>query len=177
MIPSIPVPTDNIYKFTCLFGLTLIVSAFFGFIACYNAALDAKLKHYELVVQLEAKDAKTKAETDLIDLHKKVIDVTKSNEQIVTGCCTAVLIFGVVLSIYGARNWRLKIQERDDRMAQVQISKIEKEVEKLSLEITKLQNEGTIIPISNVPEGTPLAAPVSGGPKASAGSLPNSLDD
>lgn len=30
MEPSIPIPTDNVYKFLCLFGLTVFISSMLG---------------------------------------------------------------------------------------------------------------------------------------------------
>jgi len=135
MQPSLPVPTDNIYKFSCLFGLVLIVSAIFAFVTSYSSSLDRKVKHLEVMIPLEAKENRTKAENDLLALHKRLIEVTKLNEQMTIWPVAVVMVLGLSLSWYGAKKWNQVIQTSDDKLADLQIRKLEAEVAKLEAEV------------------------------------------
>jgi len=137
MAPSVPVPTDNIFKFACLFGLALIVSSIFAFVATYTSSLDRKVKYAEALIPLEAKAQRTKVEEDTLAMNKKLIEVTKSNENAAGVAIAIVLVLGLSLSSYGATRWHRDIQQRDDRLAALQIEKLEVEIAKLRAE-TKL---------------------------------------
>jgi hypothetical protein len=135
MTPSIPIPTDNIYKFSCLFGLVLIVAGIFSYVSIYATSLDRKIKFAEVVISLEAKADRTKSENDLLGLHKKLIEVTKSNQDVATAWVGTVLGLGIVMSFAGARAWYTKIQLRDDKLAELQLERAELEVERLRREL------------------------------------------
>ena len=135
MQPSFPIPTDNIYKFGCLFGLVLIVSSIFSFVSSYSSALDRKVRYSEIVIPLEAKSSRTKIEEDLLTLNKKLIEVTRSNEKYAAQGLAAVLGVGIALSAYGARKWYRLVQIRDDRIAELQLRKLAAEVAKLEAEV------------------------------------------
>lgn len=133
---SLSVPTDNIYKFACLFGLALIISSVFSFVAVYTSTLDQKVKHLEVIITLEAKTQRTKAEDEVLSMHRRLIDVSKSNEDAAGFLIGVLLTFGGGLSLYGARKWNSEIQSRDDRLAKLQIEKLEAEIAKLRADIS-----------------------------------------
>src|SRR6218665_2275368 len=81
MIPSLSTPTDNLYNFSCIFGLVLIVSAVFGFIAVYSASLEQKAKYVETKISLEARSNRSASEEQLLALQNKLIEVTSDNEK------------------------------------------------------------------------------------------------
>lgn len=137
MTPSLSVATDNIYKFACLFGLALIISSIFAFVSTYTASLDRKIKYSETIIPLEAKAQRTKAEDDLLAMNKKLIEVTKSNEEVAGIIIIVILAVGISLSIAGAQMWYSTIQKRDDRLAALQQEKLEIEIEKLRSELAK----------------------------------------
>ena len=131
MNPSLPIPTDNIYKFVCLFGLVLVISSIYAYVATYTASLDRKIKYFEVVIPLEAKSPRSKSEDDLLALNRKLVEVTQSNQKSATRMISAVLGAGLALSLIGAVKWYVKIQVRDDKLAQLQIDKLQAEIEKL----------------------------------------------
>ncbi|RYY90114.1 MAG: hypothetical protein EOO15_03920 [Chitinophagaceae bacterium] len=135
MQPSIPIPTDNIYKFACLFGLVLIVAGIFAFVSSYSSALDRKVHYSEALIPLEAKAQRTKAEDAILAMNKNLIEVTKSNENVANGFITVVLVIGGSLSFYGAGKWHSVIQKRDDQLASLQLRKLEAEVKRLEAEV------------------------------------------
>ena len=144
MQPSVPIPTDNIYKFACLFGLALIVSAIFSFVASYSSSLDRKVRYMEIVIPLEAKTEKSKTEEDQLAMNRKLISVTKENEQAATVAISAVLVAGLLLSLYGATKWHQIVQKRDDQLAELQLRKLAAEVARLEAhgEKDKAPNDG-----------------------------------
>lgn len=137
MTPSLPVATDNIYKFVCLFGLALIISSIFTFVSTYTASLDRKVKYSEAIIPLEAKAQRSKAEDDLLAMNKKLIEITKSNENAVGTIIIVILAVGISLSVSGAQMWYSTIQKRDDMLAALQREKLELEIQKLRLELAK----------------------------------------
>ena len=136
MTPSLPIATDNIYKFTCLFGLALIVVGIFSFVSVYSTSLEQSVKYTEVIIQLEAKEQRNKADNDLLELHKKLIEVTSSNRSAGIHFVSLVIGAGITLSVWGACLWYRKIQVRDDKLAQLQLEKIELEVSKLRSEMS-----------------------------------------
>jgi len=135
MAPSIPIPTDNIYKFCCLFGLALIISAVFSFVSIYNASLDRKVQLNDLIIELQAKAERTPADESKLQVNKKLVEIVKSNESTGNTAVEVLLGFGLLLSGGGAYKWFTKIQLRDDKMAELQLAKLEAEVKKLKAEL------------------------------------------
>jgi len=133
MNPSLPIPTDNIYKFACLFGLTLIVSSIFTFVAVYSSSLDKKLQYFQSVVTLEAKIEKSTEDGELLKLNKRMLEVTKGNEEAAYAFAGAVISLGAFISFWGAGKWHSVIQLRDDRLANLQLEKLQAEVDALKL--------------------------------------------
>lgn len=148
MQPSLPVPTDNIYKFSCLFGLVLIVSAVIAIASVYSSSLDRKIVYVQAVIALDSKAERTKQEEDSLKLNRLLIDVTKKNEDYVNIWLGVVIGFGLCLSGFGAMQWHRTIQRRDDQLAELQI-------QKLQAEIAKIQAE---IPLPSSPDIPPPAA-------------------
>lgn len=131
MNTSLPIPTDNIYKFACFFGLALIVSAIFSYASIYTASLDRKIRYFETVTALEGKSPRTKGEDDLLAMNKRLIEVTKDNEQTASMVVGGAIGLGLTLSVFGALKWYRVIQPRDDRIATLQREKLEAEIAKL----------------------------------------------
>lgn len=135
MQPSLPVPTDNIYKFSCLFGLVLIVSAVIAIASVYSNSLDRKIVYVQAVIALDSKAERTKQEEESLKLNRLLIDVTKKNEDYVNIWLGVVIGFGLCLSGFGAMQWHRTIQRRDDQLAELQIQKLQAEIAKIQAEI------------------------------------------
>lgn len=134
MAPYLPVPTDNIYKFACFFGLALIISSLFAFVSIYTTSLDRKIKYSEVIISLEAKEHRNKAEDNMLALNKQLINITKSNANFAGICIAIALAVGILLSSLGAAKWNRVIQKRDDKLVALQIEKLEVEISKLRAE-------------------------------------------
>lgn len=146
MISNFPIATDNIYKFACLFGLAIIISSIFSYVNIYSSTLDRKVKLSEAIISIEAKEELTKAEKNALELNKKLIEIAKTNEQSAQRVIGVAFGFGLVLSIYGALQWRIRIQDRDDFLAKLQIEKIRAEIAKLELEVNGMRTPKSEVP-------------------------------
>jgi positive regulator of sigma E activity len=135
MTPSLSVPTDNIYKFACLFGLALILVSAFSFVTTYTTNLDRKVRYSEVVISLDSKSPRSKNEDDLLELNKKLLEVTNSNEKTANIAIGFVFFLGAALSFLGASSWYIKVQQRDDQLVNLQMQKLEAEISKLYVEI------------------------------------------
>ena len=140
MIPNLPIATDNIYKFACLFGLAIIIASILSFVSVYSSTLDRKVALSEVVISLEAKEQLTKAEENTLELNKKLVEVAQRNERFAQSIIGGAFAVGLLLSIYGAYHWHTKIQARDDLLATLQIEKIRAEIAKLQLEMNRLNS-------------------------------------
>ena len=132
MTPSLPVPTDNIYKFACFFGLVLIVSGIFSFVAVYSNSLASKVKYMEAIIGLESTATREKADEERFNLNQTLLEITSKNEETAQRAISVVLAAGILLAGYGAWKWKTIVQPKDDRIAQLQVEKLELEVARLA---------------------------------------------
>ena len=162
MTPSLSVPTDNIYKFACLFGLALILISSFSFVTTYTTNLDRKVRYSEVVISLDSKAPRSKNENDLLELNKKLLEITNANEKAANMAIGFVFSLGATLSLIGARSWYRKVQQRDDQLVRLQMQKLEAEISKLNMEIevekAKIPNRSKNI-ASNGNDGEPIIQP------------------
>lgn len=155
MPPNIPIPTDNIYKFACLFGLALIITSIFSFVSTYAAFFESRIKYVEVLISLDAKSPRSKIDDDLLTFNKKLIEISKSNETVANFVIGAVLSIGLGLSFWGATRWYQKIQSRDDRLAQLQIQKLKVEIIKLRVDIRASKLKLSTVPARPVTADEP----------------------
>jgi len=139
MNPSVSVPTDNIYKFMCLFGLAIIVVSIFSFASVYSNNLDKKIFYYEKLNNLEKIESKSKLEEDSYKMYTSLVEITNKNEKYFNKFIGIVMGFGCVLSVIGFYKWFSITQKRDDKIADLQMQKIEIELYKLKIEKQELE--------------------------------------
>lgn len=139
MTPSLQIATDNVYKFLCLFGLALIVVSIVSLVSTYTASLDRKIKYSEVVISLEANSPRSKVDEDRLEMNKKLIAVSKSNENFANIVLAFILVIGVVFSLIGFWLWYERIQMRDDKLAQLQLEKLQAEIAKLRADVASSQ--------------------------------------
>ncbi|WOB06933.1 hypothetical protein [Piscinibacter gummiphilus] len=117
--------------------MALVITSIYAYVSTYTASLDRKIKYFEVIITLEAKSQRSKPEEDLLTLNKKLVEVAQSNQKSATQITSAVLGAGIALSLLGALKWYVKIQARDDTLAQLQIEKLQAEIAKLKYEIDR----------------------------------------
>lgn len=64
-------------------------------------------------------------------LNKKLREIAMENEKVLNLLLGAVIAIGSILSLYGADRWHKKIQQRDDKIVELQIEKLQIEIANL----------------------------------------------
>ena len=128
MFPNLSIATDNIYKFACLFGLALILASIFSFVSVYNYTLDKNIALSETIITIEAKNERSKIENDKLELFKKILEISNTNQKAANEYIGISIGIGLLLSVFGALAWMSKIQTRDDLLAELQIEKLRAEI-------------------------------------------------
>jgi hypothetical protein len=100
----------------------------------YTATLERKVEYSQAIISLEEKAQRSKAEDELLEMTRQLRDVTTKNGNFGNTVVSAALGAGIALSLIGALYWYKKIQLRDDKLAQLQIEKLEAEIAKLRAE-------------------------------------------
>lgn len=131
MTPSLPVPTDNLYKFACLFGLVLVVTGVFSFVAVYASSLERKAALMEAIFTLEDKLEKPMVEQKRLFLNQTLLEKTANDESFANKLLGVVLGSGFLLAGWGWWNWKRVVHPRDERVAVLQVEKLELEVGRL----------------------------------------------
>jgi hypothetical protein len=146
MIPSVPLPTDNLYKFLCLLGLAIVLAGMAAVYAVYNDALEAKIRLLtELATTPSAVDTPASAPSPLVDLKRKLLTTTQRNEQFYAWVIGLSMGVGCLLVAFGATRWYKVVQLRDDKIADLQCRKLELEVQGMEAAI-RSRNESSSQP-------------------------------
>lgn len=127
MNSNIPLPTDNIYKFYALFGLLLVISSILATIYVSNQIFSSGLnlvKQYEEIKQLTPEE--TPLTISLIENQLKNLGANKNTQLQILG---GIIGLGLALMIYGFWHWHHKIQPKHDKLLDLQIQKLEKELQ------------------------------------------------
>jgi hypothetical protein len=148
MESRIPVPTDNIFKFSALFGLLLFVFACGSLLymnATSNATIMVSIPELEALKELADPSRSDKAKIAILE---RKIEITKTDRNFYSIAIGGLLLVAVVAMVYGFQRWHSQIQPVLDETAKVQL-----EIAKLQLD--KLQRELGINPVSQAPSGAP----------------------
>lgn len=135
---SLSIPTDNIYKFGCIFGLALIISSVISFVSVYTASLEKKVAYSEIIIKLKVKSYRTTPEKEILTLNERLLEITKNNEDFANKVFGVLAGLGVSLSFSAFSQWYRVIQKRDDRVADLQLEKLELEIRQVKAELRRL---------------------------------------
>jgi hypothetical protein len=102
------------------------------------------VRYQQAIIQLEAKTDRTKAENDLLALTTRLAEITKSNESAANSVAAGAAGVGLALSLWAGWRWRHKIQSRDDRLAELQIQKLEVELASLRRAESEISRRSTL---------------------------------
>lgn len=135
MTPSIPLPTDNFYKFLCFLGLVLMAVSVFAYASVQSATVQELTTYWTTVVELDGKDEKSKVDTHRLEFAKDMAKATAENAQASRNILMVIFVVGGVLSMIGGYYWLEKIQPRDNEIANLQRDELRMEVVKLQAEV------------------------------------------
>jgi hypothetical protein len=135
MFPSVPLPTDNLYKFLSLLGLALVIASIAGLTAVYVSSLDTKTRLGLEIIELEAHPAPLPpGHQEKLGLKKRIFEITKNNERDAMLFLSLPLIVGSLLLVFGGKKWSV-VQARDDQIGQLHLRKLTAEVAGLEAEL------------------------------------------
>jgi hypothetical protein len=142
MTPSVPLPTENLYKFVCMLGLALVISCVAAHVVLHGSQLSQKVQLLTEIADLEA--VKPLPEQKLA-LKRQVLEVIVADEKTYRLALGVILGLGVVMIWAGGTKWYRDVQLRDDEVARLQLEKLTLEVEFLrearSRNRTKVQQD------------------------------------
>lgn len=124
------VPTDNLYKFAAIFGLTLIVLSFYLMNQTYNSLTS---KANELEVQDMIHQIKTDVDSTSVDLKIEKIKHDKEVFQLMEKVDKypkaiylnlLILMVGVIMSFWGFIQWYYKTQKKQDEILENEKTKL-----------------------------------------------------
>jgi hypothetical protein len=137
MQPSIPIPTDNIYKFVALFGLSLFISSGLASVAVHFYFNNILYKR-----TMESEILKTKADPSEEEKIRKgylerFVSISMSDRKVFTWMLSGIAGIGVVLMAGGFSLWNTRIQPKQDELLNLQIEKIRREIQVLEKQLEK----------------------------------------
>jgi hypothetical protein len=137
MTPSIPIATDNIYKFLALFGLVMFISDLWAlayFVGKYN---EIGYENYLELEVLKAKGTLSSEEKVKRFVLEEVAKIIKRDWRILGSLLIACAIIGFFLSALGYYSWFKKVQPKQDELLNLQIEKMKYEIQVLNKELEK----------------------------------------
>jgi hypothetical protein len=109
MEPNIPIPTDNIYKFACLFGLTVFISSMLGSIYVTTRFNELSSKNILELAELRAKENLSTVESTQMAILERHIEVNRSDRKIFEVLLVACIAGNFWLSVWAFREWFKKV--------------------------------------------------------------------
>jgi hypothetical protein len=141
MEPNIPIPTDNIYKFSTLFALAVFIATIPAMAYLIGKQNELFFKSLEDLLLLETQENLSKA-----DLVKKVILERHLNINVFSlskyiYALWAINVIAVIVFSAFSVYWSKNIQPKQDEFFNLQIEKIKREIQILDKQLEKKETE------------------------------------
>ncbi len=94
----------------------------------------------EEIAQLDSITTRSATENQRLELKRKVLEVTKSNERFFQAAVAAAFAIGVFTMLAGGLAWKKKVQELDDRLKELHVRKAEAELRLLENSLAESKN-------------------------------------
>ncbi|HEX9869591.1 MAG TPA: hypothetical protein VGC99_13545 [Candidatus Tectomicrobia bacterium] len=137
MTPTIPIPTDHVYKFHALCGLAILISSMIGLVYLhdrFNERIGKNYLKWEILnrkANLSQEEEVTKA---VLDMRLKL---DRADRKLMPKALGAIAGIGVVMMVFGFMLWHKKVQPKQDKLLELQIKKIEREILALDKELAE----------------------------------------
>jgi hypothetical protein len=143
MEPTVPIATDNIYKFYALFGLVMLIFSGVAFVYAYTQHYEAVYKDWIALETLRAKSESMLSTEEMVRkrvLERKIkIDRGNRNTYIrISGCIAGI---GLLLIGFGFYHWQTKVQPKQDQLLDLQLEKLRREIGALDTSILQRSTE------------------------------------
>jgi len=120
------VPTDNVYKFVAIFGLVMVIAAFWGVITQGSQTNDIVFVSAPEIAALEAAQTSTPSEKVKLEVLKKRLQVAVEDKKTINNYCVVLAVLGTLASFIGFSFWYSKIQKHQDRLLNLQVLEAER---------------------------------------------------
>ncbi|WP_341218017.1 hypothetical protein [Neptunomonas phycophila] len=129
---KIPIPTDNVYKFYAIFGIFLILLTVSTcvYITTLTQSFILKAKYDRQTAEISSQENKN----IIINLALESESRARSNQRFAITFSLFSLIIAVVLTVIGFNKWKKDIQSKNDNIMDLQIKKLEVELDMARLE-------------------------------------------
>tara|TARA_R100000049_G_scaffold5408_1_gene17130 strand:+ start:30298 stop:30705 length:408 start_codon:yes stop_codon:yes gene_type:complete len=132
MESKLPIPTDNIYKFSATFGLALMAISMTLLVLNGHQTNEIIWQNANAIYELQA--AKTDFSDEKQKILEKKIEIAVENRDILKWLFAVLFAIGFYGSLYGFHKWYKKIQPMHDEILELQRKK-------LALEVNILEKE------------------------------------
>jgi hypothetical protein len=134
MEPTVPIATDNIYKFYALFGLVVLIFSGVVFVYAYTKHYEAAYKDFLTLETLRATPESTLSAEDQVRkrILERKVKIDLSNKNIYSGISGAIGGIGILLMAVGFYHWQTKVQPKQDQLLDLQLEKLRREIEVLN---------------------------------------------
>ena len=128
MTPKLPVPTDNVYKFYVLFGLVILISSAFGSIYVTDLTNNRIFEIYTQIGKYKEDGEISSFEEGQIQMLEKLKEVALANKDIYGIVLAWSFATSLYVMAYGFYKWHMTIQRRDDRLIELKIKQLERDL-------------------------------------------------
>ncbi len=132
MESTVPIATDNIYKFYALFGLSIFISSLLTLAYIHIHFNEIIPKEYIEVETLKVKADLSQEEKIRKDVLERKTNIDVSDKNTFAKILGGFGGLGVLLMIFGFSRWQKRIQPRQDMLLDLQIEKIKREISALN---------------------------------------------
>ena len=139
MVPQLPVPTDNIYKFYALFGLALFVTSAVILVTANDLFDQRILEYFASIWEYQADGAVTDFEEGQIKNFELLIDIARSDRDVAMVASSVIGAVGFTAMLVGFARWHRIIQSQNDRLAELEMKHRELQIEQLELQVRQLK--------------------------------------
>ena len=137
MTPTMPMTTDNIYKFATLLGFALLATVvFLGIYMPEKYGQIAFNEHVELQV-LKSKDNPSKEDIIKIEALEMKDRLMSNNVHVLLWGSSILAIVGLILFFWGVVCWLRRVQPKQDELLNLQIEKTKREIQVLDKQLEK----------------------------------------
>jgi len=128
MTPKLPVPTDNVYKFYALFGLVILISSAFGTVYTTDVTNQRIFEIFTQIGEYKEDGEISSFEEGQIQMLEQLRDVAISNKELTLDVLAWSFAISLYVMGYGFYKWHMTIQRRDDRLTELKIRQLEKDL-------------------------------------------------
>jgi hypothetical protein len=128
MDSRIPVPTDNIYKFYALFGLLVAVFCAGSIIYVTKTTNELKIPLFLELQELKQVETPTALQTLKFQIVQRQMEVATADKKFFETALSFGFALSLYLLVYGFWKWHRIVQPKQDKLLDLQIRKLEREL-------------------------------------------------